>query len=243
MVTSPRFLTDKAKAIARPIREFTVKEYYRLAEVGILQPDENIELLEGQIIEKYTDFQPRLFTVDEYYTMAESGIFQPDERLELLEGIIVEKMVPQGVPHAKFIRRADRLLEKTLGDEFYVHTQLPIHLGKQCEPEPDIFVTRTDILDADDKHPEASDILLVIEVADSTLKSDLTSKKTTYAKAGIIEYWVIDVNNQKLHVFREPVEDDYQNIQALDETQIIVPLAFPNIEIPVIQLLSSPSKK
>lgn len=178
-------------------------------------------------------FQPRLITVAEYYRMAEIGILEPDEKLELINGQIIQKMVPQGIPHATAIRRADRLFGRLLGEDFYVHTQFPLHINDLSEPEPDIIVTTADLSIFEERHPIPEDIYLIIEIADSTLKGDLTTKNILYAQANIADYWVLDVKNQKLHVLRQPTNEGYQEITVLDETQAIAPLAFPDVIVPV----------
>jgi Uma2 family endonuclease len=209
------------------LRLFTVHDYHRMAEVGILQPDERVELLEGQVLLKYTNAEPRLWTVAEYYHMAEVGILQPDERVELIEGQIITKMSPQGTAHASAITRIEKLLEKRLEAQVLVRTQLPIRLNDRSEPEPDVAVVIGDALRYDDHHPTPSEIYLIVEVADTTLKSDCETKAKSYAKSGIADYWVLDVNNRQLHVFREPAPDGYQSQVILPENSTLSPLAFP----------------
>ncbi|MBD1940115.1 Uma2 family endonuclease [Microcoleus sp. FACHB-68] len=198
-----------------------------MAEVGILQPDERVELLEGQVLLKYTNAEPRLWTVAEYYRMAEVGILHPNERVELIEGQILTKMSPQGTAHATAVTLTEKLLEKRLEAKVLVRVQLPIQLNDLSEPEPDIAVVIGDALRYGDHHPTPSEIYLIVEIADTTVKSDCETKAKSYAKSGIADYWVLDVNNRQLHVFREPTQEGYQSEAVLPENSTLSPIAFP----------------
>jgi Uma2 family endonuclease len=219
------------------LRLWTVEEYHRMAEVGILQPDERVELLEGQVIEKYTNGTSRLWTVEEYHRMAEVGILQADERVELLAGQVIEKMSPQGSPHAAAITRINRLLGNRLEGQVLIRLQLPIQLSDRSEPEPDVGVVRLDPLDYDDHHPTASDVYLIVEVADTTLNRDCNLKAKNYAKSGIADYWVLDVNNRRLYVYTEPTQEGYQSEVILSEDASISPLQFPTCAIAISEML------
>ena len=219
------------------LRLWTVDEYHRMAEAGILQPDERIELLTGQVIEKYSDWTPRLWRVDEYYRMAEVGILQSDERVELIAGQVITKMSPQGTPHATTITLTRLLLESRLGGQVLVRPQLPIRLNNYSEPEPDVAVVMPDALRYLDHHPMPSEIYLLIEVADTTLKGDCNLKANNYAKSGIADYWVIDVKNRQLHVFREPTQNGYQSEVILSADDSISPLQFSDLSIAISEML------
>ncbi|NET28920.1 MAG: Uma2 family endonuclease [Okeania sp. SIO1I7] len=133
-------------------------------------------------------------------TSAKLGILHQDEQVELIAGQIIRKMSPQGSSHAAAIRRADRLFSQSLGKRVSVQKQLPVILNNFSQPEPDIAVVKVDPLDYDDSHPTAEDVYLIVEIADSTLKSDLEVKGKEYAKSGIEDYWVLDVNHRQLYV-------------------------------------------
>jgi len=177
----------------------------------------------------------RLWTVEEYHRMIETGILTGSDRVELLEGQITE-MNPQLPPHAATTQRAFRYLDRLLDDVAYVRMQLPITLRPKSEPEPDIAVVRLDPNEYGDRHPTPTDIFLVVEVADSTLLSDRQQKAPIYAKAGILECWILDVNAHQVYVFREPTSTGYQQEITVSANTMLAPMAFPDRSIPLTQL-------
>lgn len=177
----------------------------------------------------------KLWTVDDYHRMVETGILTEGDRVELLEGQIIE-MNPQLPPHAATTQRAFRYLDRLLETVAYVRMQLPITLRPKSEPEPDIAVVRIDPNEYGDRHPAPDEIFLVIEVADSTLLSDRQQKAPIYAKAGIADYWILDVNSKQVHVFREPTQEGYQQETLLTANTVLAPVAFPDIRISLNQL-------
>jgi|688.fasta_scaffold09862_7 Uma2 family endonuclease len=184
-----------------------------------------------------SSFLLRPWTVDEYYQMAKTGILQPDEKVELIAGQIIRNMTPQGSFHAAAITRTNRLLNQPVQPRFLVRSQLPIQLDNRSEPEPDLALVKSDPLDYDDRHPKAEDVYLIIEIADSTLKTDLTLKKQVYAEAKIPDYWVLDLAKRQLYVYRQPTEEGYQQEQILSEWQSIAPLFFPDFQVKVGEML------
>lgn len=178
--------------------------------------------------------------------MAESGILQPDERVELLEGQVIQ-MAAKGTAHRAAVTRVHRLFDQRLGvgaaspmeNQVLICLQDPVQLDDYSEPEPDIAILVPDPLDYEEHHPTASDVYLLIEVSDRTLKFDREVKAPTYARAGIAEYWVLDVNGRKLHVYRVPGADGYQSEAILSEELTIAPLAFPECVLGVREMLRS----
>lgn len=183
-----------------------------------------------------TTLKLRLWTVEEYHRMSEAGIFGADERVELLEGQIIW-MIAKGTAHRSAVGRTDYLLKNRLGNRAWVSIQDPITLNERSEPEPDITVVKVDPLDYADHHPTPSEVYLIIEVADSSLKLDCKTKAKAYSKAGIKDYWVLDVISRQLHVFREPTQDDYLSVVVLPEDATISPLDFPDLSIAVLEML------
>ena len=184
-----------------------------------------------------SSFLLRPWTVDEYYQMAKTGILQPDEKVELIAGQIIRNMTPQGSFHAAAITRTNRLLNQPVQPRFLVRSQLPIQLDNRSEPEPDLALVKSDPLDYDDRHPKAEDVYLIIEIADSTLKTDLTLKKQVYTEAKIPDYWVLDLAKRQLYVYRQPTEGGYQEEQILSERQSIAPLFFPDFQVKIREML------
>jgi Uma2 family endonuclease len=178
----------------------------------------------------------RLLTVKDYHRMTEAGIFDPDERVELLAGQII-KMAAKGTAHESAITRTERLLRNLLGEQILLRLQSPIQLDDYSEPEPDVAVVRVDQLDYEDHHPTRDEVYLIIEVADTSLSRDLEFKAGIYAQSGISDYWVLDVNNRKLHVFREPSQNGYQRQMILSENASVSLLAFPDVTVVVKEML------
>jgi Uma2 family endonuclease len=140
------------------------------------------------------------FSVDDYHRIAELGVLNEMDRIELLEGCLVPKMThsPQ---HANTIETLSELLQRILPSGWRVRVQLPI-TTQDSEPEPDLAIVRRERQAKG--HPEPADIGLVIEVADSTLSQDRVDKARLYARAGIVEYWVVNLRERQLEVFQQP---------------------------------------
>lgn len=181
----------------------------------------------------------RRLSVHDYHRMAESGILQPDERIELLEGQIIQ-MAAKGTAHRAAVTRIQRLFQAQIGDRVLICLQDPVQLDDYSEPEPDIAILVPDPLDYAEHHPTPAEVYLLIEVSDTTLKFDRERKAPAYARAGIQEYWVLDVNDRKLHVYRSPNQDGYQSETILAEELTIAPLAFPECVIAIKEMARSP---
>ena len=168
--------------------------------------------------------------------MAEAGIFHPEERVELIAGQII-RMSAKGTAHTAAVRRTAKIWRNLLENQAEVYTQDPIQLDDFSEPEPDIAVVRIDPLDYADHHPTPSEVYLIIEVADSSFKYDRETKAKAYAKSGIADYWVLDVIDRKLHVFREPTQEGYHSEVILCEDASVSPLKFPQEAIALQDIL------
>jgi len=154
------------------------------------------------------------FTVDDYHRLAEVGILGEDDRVELLDGQIVE-MSPIGPRHAGCVKALTRLLYRTLGDAVVLGIQDPAVLGTRSEPQPDIAVLKPRADSYRSAHPRPEDILLVIEVADTSLESDRDVKLPLYAGAGIPEAWLVDLEHDVVAVHRHPGPGAYQDIRTM----------------------------
>jgi Uma2 family endonuclease len=167
----------------------------------------------------------------EYERMVELGFFREDEHVELLEGVLV-KMSPQGWLHAAVVQRLTKLLSRAIDDSLAVRTGLPFAATDCSEPEPDLAVVRDD--PALREHP--SEVLLIIEVSNTSLDIDRTAKLATYAKARVPEYWVVDVNAMTVEVYTDPSRSRYARKQTLRDGDMLRPTLLPGIEIAVADL-------
>jgi Uma2 family endonuclease len=171
----------------------------------------------------------KYWTVSDYRRMSEMGILIPDERTELINGQIVLKTSKEP-SHVLALRLLSRALDIALAEQpFFVRTQDPIQLNDWSEP--DLVIAQGTVLDYADHHPRSEEIELVVEVADSTLKQDCEIKDKLYAQAGIADYWVLDLKNRQLHVFRNPTPTGYTSHLILAEPNEIAPLSFPSLTL------------
>jgi Uma2 family endonuclease len=150
----------------------------------------------------------RLFTVDDYRHMEEAGIIAEDDRVELLEGIILQ-MSPMNAPHVLAIARCDHLLHRQLTDDYLVSVQSAIVLDRFGAPQPDLAVIRQRLY-AD--VPTIADVVLVIEVSDSSLAYDRGRKRQNYARAGIAEYWIVNLVDRLIERYTDADGDDYTEV-------------------------------
>jgi Uma2 family endonuclease len=174
-------------------------------------------------------------TVDEYHRMAESGSFAPDARVELIDGEIID-MPPIGSAHAGTVDQLGALLHRAVGDRAIVRCQSPIQIGDYSEPQPDLALLASRKSFYKDGHPTEHETLLVIEVSDSTLDDDLQRKMTLYSRQGINEYWVVDIVNHRLHVFRNPVASRYEQTSSIDRPGAMEITALPGTSVDLSSL-------
>jgi Uma2 family endonuclease len=175
-------------------------------------------------------------TVDEYERMGEAGIFHPDGRLELLEGEIYE-MSPIGSLHAACVDFLSSFLNRLYGGKLIVRVQNPIRLDDFSEPQPDIALLRW----RDDfyrrAHPTPNDVLLVIEVADSTVESDRSYKMLLYAKAGIPEVWLVSLPDEKIELYAEPAGGSYQFTRDFQRGEDVQAHSIADLRVTVADVL------
>jgi Uma2 family endonuclease len=182
-----------------------------------------------------TAVELRRWTVAEYHRLIETEILTASDRVELINGEII-RMSPQGPPHASTTQQSDEALKQNLGAQVTVRVQLPITLATS-EPEPDLAIVKRRADAYSTAHPYPDDILLIVEVSDSTLDFDRTTKAQTYGKAGILEYWVIDVAGRNLYVLRQPNGNGYGTEIVLRGDDYVSSIAFPEVAIEVDSLL------
>lgn len=174
------------------------------------------------------------WTLEDYHHMISTGLLD-DKSVELIQGDVVE-MAPEGKPHAYFSTKSDKHLTKLLGDRALVLQAKPITLPNQSEPQPDISVVQP--LDEEylEHHPYVENIFWLIEYSDTTLKKDLELKSSTYAEVGIREYWIANLRERVLMVFRDPEGDKYMSREDYTSGSLS-PLSFPDVQVEVSSII------
>jgi Uma2 family endonuclease len=177
------------------------------------------------------------FTVDVYQRLGELGVLGADARVELVDGQVVE-MTPIGDRHASVVRRLIHLFARTLIDLALFDVQNPVVLGERDAPQPDLTLLKPPSRpDGYRHHPRARDILMVVEVADTTLASDSDVKIPLYARAGIPEAWLVDVVGERVLVYQEPAGGRYTSVRAFSHGARIALRCFPRITFLVDDIL------
>ena len=178
-----------------------------------------------------------LFTVDDYHRMGEAGIFADAGRVELIEGVVAS-LSPVGPRHFATILRISRLLAKAVGERATLSIQGPIRLAPRSEPEPDVAVLKPRADDYEQGLPGPSDIFLLVEASDSTLARDRDVKAPLYAKHGIREYWLIDLDSQRVLVHRDPLPAEFRwhSIQPVGADAVLDVAALPGTTVALAQL-------
>lgn len=182
-----------------------------------------------------TEVMKRLINVDEYYKMAEVGILKPDDRVELINGEIYE-MSPIGNEHYGAVNKVSNFLKEVLLKSVIVSVQNPLRINQGNEPEPDICLLKPRSDFYANQFPGPDDALLIIEVADSSLQFDRDVKSVTYALAGIPVYWIINLKEDVLEVYSDPVKGRYQSASSKNKNSK-VSLPFTDLELPVDHIL------
>jgi len=172
----------------------------------------------------------RRFSVEEYYLMAKAGILTEDDRVELIEGEIVE-MSPIGSRHAACVKRLNRLLSQQVGSRALVSAQNPVRLGEHSEPQPDITLLRPRADFYSTAHPGPADVLLLMEVADTSIEYDREVKVPLYAQAGIGEVWLVDLVAESIEVYQNPAPEGYRQTRVVRLEERLAPEALPDLEL------------
>ncbi len=175
----------------------------------------------------------RRWTREEYDKMIAAGMFTPGERVELVDGEILQ-MTPQGSVHAAVIQLVHDAIRAAFGPAFSVRPQLPIALSPDSEPEPDLAVVGGNPLDYWDAHPATA--VLLVEVSDTTLEHDRRRKGSLYARVEIQDYWIVNLIDRCVEVYREPNKGAYRSCQRFFAGDTLNPLAAPEAMISVADL-------
>lgn len=187
-------------------------------------------------------FTVRRFSLEEYHHLVESGFFAPQERVELIEGVL-HAMSPRGPRHVECLSRLLHFVFSWVGDEAIVRVQDPVTVtGAESEPEPDLVLAKPRAGGYPDRHPEPEEVLLLIEVADSSLDHDRDVKGPLYAAAGIADYWIINLVDDVVEVYREPVtladgKAGYRTVHVFTPDETVQPLHFADCRLAVSDVI------
>jgi Uma2 family endonuclease len=181
---------------------------------------------------------PRRFTVNEYHKMGDAGILSEDDRVELIDGEIVE-MSPINIPHATCVDLLNMIFAPLLAGRGVVRIQNPIFIDDINEPQPDVTLLKLRVYREQEQHPGPDDILLLIEVADATVRFDRVEKIPRYARAGIVEVWLVNIPKGIVEVYSDPVDGKFRSIQRVGKDDSITLKALPDLTVSVADFLGS----
>lgn len=184
-----------------------------------------------------TVFTPTRYklSVEDYHKLGEAGILTEDTRVELIEGELIE-MAPIGGPHMAVVNRLNRVFVLAVGEFGVVSIQNPVRLPPHSEPQPDFAILRPRAGDVASAVPGPEDVLLLLEVADATLAYDRGTKLPLYARSGIAESWIVNLQSTRIEVYREPTARGYTKRIEFRRDQRVSPLAFPTMSIAVAEV-------
>lgn len=246
-----------------PVHRFTISEYERLVALDECCSAGHYELLDGVIVWNTdrtdmgqvqqatllkTQLPLRRFSIAEYQQMISTGLLKKSDRLELIDGLILE-MSPINPKHAECVDLLNELLVLAFYKQARVRQQSPISLEvRGSQPQPDFSLLSLRAGGYRDRHPDAEETFLVIEVSDSTLNNDRAEKLDLYAIAGIPEYWIANLIDNCFEVYREPYiaadgTGNYRTKLTFQRDQRLAPLAFPTCEIDLSQVLPTQGNK
>lgn len=176
-------------------------------------------------------------SVEDYHKLGDAGILNEDSRVELIEGELIE-MAPIGGPHMAVVNRLTKRLVLAVGDFGVVSVQNPVRLPPHSEPQPDFAILKPRAGDAASAVPGAEDVLLLIEVADATLAYDRGTKLALYAKSGIAESWIVNLQSKCIEVYREPTAHGYTKRIEFQREERVSPLALPTMSVAVAEMFA-----
>jgi Uma2 family endonuclease len=240
-----------------PRHRFDVDEYCRMKEFGILKSDARVELIEGQVLDK-TDRSaddPAMgrresqamsavpdswvpfhrFTVEEYYRMAEVGVLAPDARVELIEGEIID-MASMGSWHCGTVDCLAATFFRALSEHVNVRIQGAVRMSGFSEPQPDLALLKLRKDFYRDAHPEPPEIMLLVEVSDSSLRQDQLVKMPLFAHFGVPEFWIVDGVHELLHQYRSPRDGEYTAVSSTEKPGVVALAALPNVTVDLSDL-------
>ncbi len=182
------------------------------------------------------ELKKRRFTVTEYHQMAEAGILGEDDRVELIGGDVIE-MTPIGRRHASCVARLDHLLGRELGDTAVVWPQNSVRLDEHSEPQPDLALLRPRADFYASVDATAADVLLLIEVSDTTAEVDRRVKVPLYARSAVPEVWLVDLQQETVTIYLDPAPTGYRTARVVRRGENLAPGAFPDHPLVVADIL------
>ena len=250
----------ESKIQAEPTRRrFTVDEYMKMAEAGIFSKCGHVELIDGDILTKSPDSHPQCFTdamlsvlpdpwfppryrfsVEDYYAMAEAGILGMDERVELIGGEIIT-MSPIGNEHAASVDTITDFLVPLVTGRAIVRVQSHLHLDGQNHSEPDLMLLKRREDYYRHRAPGPTDVLLLVEVSDSSLSHDRNVKLPLYARFGVPEVWIANIPSRVVETYADPVDGEYTVSRVYSPGETVSPVVFEDVEISVSRFIGAMS--
>jgi len=179
----------------------------------------------------------KLFSVQEFQRISDAGIFPPDSRFELIRGEIFEMPVPTRI-HSGRVNKLTRVFTSKLGESAIVCIQNPMFIDQMSEPRPDVVICKSLSELFEPFEPEPSDVLLLVEISDTSLRYDTKIKSRLYADAAIPEYWILNIPDDVLQVRTEPADGEYRRIENLIRGRSITAKMLPDIVFTVDELLA-----
>lgn len=186
--------------------------------------------------EKVSPPTMKRFRAEDFRKMTEVGILPEESGWEVIDGYLIDKM-SIGSKHAGTVKKLNKFLTKSVGNITLISVQDPVHIDEYNEPEPDIALLKPREDFYTDSHPTAPDVLLLVEVSDSTVEYDREIKKTLYAAAGIVEYWLVNLQNNTVEVYSQPKNGIYRLARILESGETIETVAVANLKLPIDEIL------
>jgi Uma2 family endonuclease len=183
--------------------------------------------------------RPHRFSVEDYYRLEQAGVLERGVRVELLEGLI-QDMSPIGPLHGGMLNRLARFFVLAARGRWIVSLQNPVRLDRFSEPQPDLTLLKPAPDDYTSHHPTSADVFLLIELADSSLEYDRGQKLPVYARSGIPEVWIVNLQMSEIEIAREPMFSGYKDTQIKRCRGLISPQVFPDVVLDLAELFARP---
>ena len=187
-------------------------------------------------IEKNAAVVPKRFNVEEFRKMTEVGILPEESGWEVIDGYLIDKM-SIGSKHASTVKRLNRIFTNLVGNEAIISIQDPIRVDEYNEPEPDVALLKSRKDFYAESHPTPQDVLLLIEVSDSTVEFDREIKKTLYAKAEVAEFWLVNLKENTVECYSSPKNGNYRLAKILEKGKTIKSETIEKLTLQVEEIL------